>query len=95
MAPTTSGRKRVPGPRRAEKAARGVHLRQVPHVALPHAAVPHMSMPTGSPGRMRWRGGLAAVAAPGVVDRPVAAVAGSCPAEQYARQQRPHPDGER
>lgn len=64
-----------------------VHL---PAVAVPHVPLPHMSMPKGTAGRVLWWGGLAAVAAFGVVDWPVAALvgAGSWVAEQYAKQAR-------
>ena len=73
----------------------------VPHLSVtstpvhvPHAGVPHLRVPglaaigSGStPGRLLWLGGLAAVAALGVIDWPVAAVvaAGSYVAEQRAR----------
>lgn len=45
-------------------------------------------MPKGTAGRVLWWGGLAAVAAFGVVDWPVAVLvgAGSWVAEQYAKQ---------
>ncbi len=47
----------------------------------------HVAMPTGPAGRVLWWGGLAAVAAFGVVDWPVAVLvgAGSWVAEQYAK----------
>jgi hypothetical protein len=63
----------------------------VPH--MPRVPVPRM--PTGKAGRVLWWGGLAAVAAAGVVDWPVAALvaAGSWVAEQYAKAgQRPDRD---
>ena len=62
-------------------------------VQLPRVPVPRM--PTGKAGRVLWWGGLAAVAAAGVVDWPVAALvaAGSWVAEQYAKTgQRPDRD---
>lgn len=47
----------------------------------------HLGMPTGTPGRMLWWGGLAALAAFDVVEWPVAVLvgAGSWVAEQYAK----------
>ena len=55
-----------------------------------------VAMPTGTAGRVLWWGGLAAVAAFGVVDWPVAVLvgAGSWVAEQYAKAA-PHPGGDR
>ncbi len=49
---------------------------------------PHLRMPQGTAGRVLWWGGLATVAAFGVVDWPVAALvaAGSWVAEQRAKQ---------
>lgn len=63
-----------------------------PH--LPGPAGVRLSMPTGTAGRVLWWGGLAAVAAAGLVDWPVAALigAGSWVAEQYAKAAR-EPDG--
>lgn len=61
----------------------------LPAVHVPHVPVPsvHVGMPTGTKGRVLWWGGLAAVAAFGVVDWPVAGLiaAGSLVAEQYAK----------
>jgi hypothetical protein len=85
----------------AESAHHGVlHLPvvSVPHVSVSHVPVPrlHLRMPTGTRGRLLWWGGLAAVAAAGVVDWPVAALvaAGSWVAEQSAKagqeSDRPH-----
>jgi hypothetical protein len=47
----------------------------------------HVGMPTGTPGRVLWWGGLAALAAFEIVDWPVAVLvgAGSWVAEQYAK----------
>lgn len=49
--------------------------------------VPPLRMPTGTAGHVLWWGGLAAVAAFGVVDWPVAALvaAGAWVAEQQAK----------
>ena len=54
----------------------------------------HLGMPTGTAGRVLWWGGLAAVAAVGVGDWPVAALigVGAWVAEQYAKAAR-QPDG--
>ncbi len=92
MATTSPARKRAERhepPETQQPRGGVVHL---PHVPVPHVPAPHVSMPTGTTGRVLWWGGLAAVAAFGVVDWPVAALvaAGSWVAEQYARQgQRP------
>ena len=62
------------------------HLPGAPHLpGMPH--VPGVHMPAGTAGRVLWWGGLATVAAFGVVDWPVAALigAGSWVAEQYAK----------
>jgi len=50
--------------------------------------VPRIRMPSGTAGNIIWWGGLAAVAAFGVVDWPVAAIvaAGTWVAEQQSRQ---------
>ncbi len=58
------------------------------HVPVPHVPKLHLTMPTGTRGRVLWWGGLAAAAAFGVLDWPVAAVvaAGSWMAEQHAKQ---------
>lgn len=50
--------------------------------------VPRIRMPGGAAGNVIWWGGLAAVAALGVVDWPVAAIvaAGTWVAEQQSRQ---------
>ncbi len=71
--------------------ASGPHFPHLPHPPVPHVQV---AMPTGVPGRVLWWGGLAAVAAFGVVDWPVAVLvgAGSWVAEQYAKAAR-QPDG--
>lgn len=59
----------------------------VPLPALPH---PSVSMPGGLAGNVIWLGGLAAVAAFGVVDWPVVALvaAGTWVAEQHIKQSR-------
>lgn len=63
------------------------------HRTLPRLPRVHvLRLPTGRAGRVLWWGGLAAVAAAGVVDWPVAALvaAGSWIGEQYAKsEQRP------
>jgi len=55
---------------------------------MPSVNVPRMHVPGGTAGNVLWWGGLAAVAALGVVDWPVAALvaAGTWVAEQHARQ---------
>ena len=59
-------------------------VRHVPQLPLPGV---HIGMPTGTPGRVLWWGGLAAVAAFDIVEWPVAVLvgAGSWVAEQYAK----------
>lgn len=54
--------------------------------ALPLPGI-HIGMPAGTPGRVLWWGGLAAVAAFDIVEWPVAVLvgAGSWVAEQYAK----------
>ncbi len=56
--------------------------------SVPAMPVPRIRIPGGTAGNMAWWGGLAAVAAFGVVDWPVAALvaAGTWVAEQHARQ---------
>ncbi len=88
MATTPAAEKRADGhePPEAKQPQSGVgHL---PHVWMPHVPAPQVSMPSGTAGRVLWWGGLAAVAAFGVVDWPVAALvaAGSWVAEQHAKQ---------
>lgn len=76
---------------------RVLHLPDVhmPHVPVPHVSVSHvpvprprLRLPSGTRDRLLWWGGLAAVAAAGVVDWPVAALvaAGSWVAEQSAKE---------
>jgi len=67
----------VPSRERARRAAITVPVR-----------VPAIRMPAGTAGNVIWWGGLAAVAALGVVDWPVAAIvaAGTWVAEQQSRQ---------
>jgi hypothetical protein len=57
---------------------------QMPRLPLPRMPI---EMPVGPAGRALWWGGLAAVAAVGVVEWPVAVLvgAGSWVAEQYAK----------
>lgn len=71
----------------SEKKATQVTGRHPPGVPV-HGV--HVAMPTGTAGRVLWWGGLATVAAFGVVDWPVAALigAGSWVAEQYAKSAR-------
>jgi len=72
-------------PRSSEKKqATQARVRHLPGVPV-HGV--HVAMPTGTAGRVLWWGGLAAVAAFGVVDWPVAVLvgAGSWVAEQYAK----------
>ncbi|MGZ4618150.1 MAG: hypothetical protein ACXV3F_05375 [Frankiaceae bacterium] len=66
---------------------------QLPTMHVPHV---HVSFPGGTAGRVLWWGGLATMAAMGVVEWPVAALvgAGSWIAEQYAKAAM-HADGER
>jgi hypothetical protein len=56
-----------------------------PHIPAVH--VPGLHMPSGTAGNVLWWGGLATVAALGVVDWPVAALvaAGTWVAEQHAK----------
>lgn len=77
----------------------GVHMPRVPmpSVPMPSVPVPGLRMPSGTAGHLLWWGGLAAVAAFGVVDWPVAALVGigSWVAEQYAKPaQRPGGNGQ-
>jgi hypothetical protein len=71
----------------SEERERG--LLHLPDVHVPHVLVVRLPLrvPTGTAGRVLWWGGLAAVAAAGVVDWPVAALvaAGSWVAEQSAK----------
>jgi hypothetical protein len=59
-------------------------------LSLPPVPRPQLRMPGGVPGYVIWWGGLAALAAFGVVDWPVAAVvaAGTWVAQQQAKQSR-------
>jgi hypothetical protein len=59
-------------------------------VSLPSVPHPQLRMPGGVPGNVIWWGSLAALAAFGVVDWPVAAVvaAGTWVAQQQANQSR-------
>jgi hypothetical protein len=61
-----------------------VSMPRMPRLPLPGI---HVGMPTGTPGRVLWWGGLAALAAFDIVDWPVAVLvgAGSWVAEQYAK----------
>ena len=60
---------------------------QMPRLPLPPLPRMPIEMPTGTPGRVLWWGGLAALAAFEVVEWPVAVLvgAGSWVAEQYAK----------
>jgi hypothetical protein len=66
----------------------GLRMPALPRVELPEVHLPTVSFPGGTAGRVLWWGGLATVAAFGVVDWPVAALvaAGSWVAEQQAKQ---------
>ena len=66
----------------------GFHLPALPAVPVPHVRLPEVHMPAGTAGRVVWWGGLATVAAFGVVDWPVAALvaAGTWVAEQQVKQ---------
>jgi hypothetical protein len=74
----------------------------VPHVALPQVSVPHVRRPsvrlpfTGRRGQVLWLGGLAVVAAFGVIDWPVAgAIAvGAYVAEQRSKAAKGQPNGQ-
>ncbi len=57
------------------------------------SAGPRLRMPRGRAGQVVWWGGLATVAAFGIVDWPVAALvaAGTWVAEQHSRQSEPGP----
>jgi hypothetical protein len=96
---TSTGARSSPASSQEKKPAQasGQHLPGV-HVPVPGLPVHgvHVAMPTGTTGRVLWWGGLAAVAAFGVVDWPVAVLvgAGSWVAEQYAKAAQ-HTDGNR
>lgn len=55
---------------------------------MPSVSMPRLGIPGGTAGNVIWWGGLAAVAAFGVVDWPVVALvaAGTLVAEQHAKQ---------
>lgn len=57
-------------------------------ISMPAMGMPRIRIPGGTAGNVMWWGGLAALAAFGVVDWPVAALvaAGTWVAEQHARQ---------
>lgn len=85
---TTTARK----PKSEDTGPQGTHERgdlHLPTVHVPYVPVPspHVGLPTGTKGRVLWWGGLAAVAAFGVVDWPVVGLiaAGEWVAEQYAK----------
>lgn len=91
----TTPTKAAEAPQKTETGAAQAGVLHLPHVDLPHVPMPHvptprLTLPTGRKGRLLWWGGLAGVAALGVVDWPVAVVVGvgSWVAEQYARQAR-------
>ncbi len=96
MATTSPARKRAEQHEPPEAKQPQGSLVHLPRVSIPHVPTPHVSMPSGTPGRVLWWGGLAAVAAFGVVDWPVAALvaAGSWVAEQHAKQGRQPQQGE-
>ena len=84
VSPRGSAKKETQAEKETQAGVR--HLPGVPHLpGMPH--VPGVHVPTGTAGRVLWWGGLATVAAFGVVDWPVAALigAGSWVAEQYAK----------
>jgi len=85
MATATRPRARASTP--AEKGQQPQNVLHMPVVHVPHVELPAVRMPAGTAGRVLWWGGLAAVAAFGVVDWPVAALvgAGTWVAEQHAR----------
>jgi hypothetical protein len=88
---SSAGARTSPASSEEKKAApaSGPHLPSMPMPHLPGVPVHgiHVGMPTGVAGRVLWWGGLATVAAFGVVDWPVAVLvgAGSWVAEQYAK----------
>ena len=69
------------GQAQAERPTRG-------GVSMPSISMPRIRLPAGSAGNVVWWGGLAVVAAFGVVDWPVVALiaAGTWVAEQHARE---------
>jgi hypothetical protein len=75
----------VPRQRGGQPAETGRQGRTVP---VPHVPAPSIRMPSGLAGNVLWWGGLAGLAAFGVVDWPVAAIvaAGTWVAEQRSRQ---------
>ncbi len=95
-----SDRTRANAPKRSSERANGqgdkqqaesASRRSVPMPTLPH---PSVRMPGGLAGNVIWFGGLATVAAFGVVDWPVVALvaAGTWVAEQHMKQsRRPEP----
>ncbi len=98
MATTSPARKRAERTKRPDAQETQSHaaVLHLPHVGVPHVPAPHISMPTGTAGRVLWWGGLAGVAALGVVDWPVAALVavGTWVAEQYAKQGRQPESGQ-
>ena len=88
----SSATRKSPVPRQrggqaAQDAQAGRPARTVP---VPHVHAPSIRMPSGLRGNVLWWGGLAGLAAFGVIDWPVAAVvaAGVWVAEQRSRQVR-------
>ncbi len=81
-----SGQKGQPGPDGAQGGPAGDGGMQLP--LMPPVSLPRVHMPGGTAGNVLWWGGLAAVAAFGVVDWPVAALVAAVPwvAEQHAKQ---------
>lgn len=84
----SSPHKSSPPRRTAQPSGLRIPTIPVPHVRLLEVHLPTVTMPGGTAGRVVWWGGLATVAAFGVVDWPVAALvaAGTWVAEQQARQ---------
>jgi hypothetical protein len=78
------------GPSRAKEARAGqpATAGRGGGLSLPSLSVPRIRLPAGRAGTVLWWGGLATVAALGVVDWPVAALiaAGTWVAEQHARE---------
>lgn len=84
---TASEERKDEGTQRTSDGMRRVQegMQRMPRLLLPRGGIP--DMPTGTPGRVLWWGGLAALAAFEVVDWPVVALvgAGEWVAEQYAK----------
>ncbi|HUJ07942.1 MAG TPA: hypothetical protein VLX31_17690 [Streptosporangiaceae bacterium] len=76
------------GSQNGRKADANVRHNGKPKPPMPSMSMPRLRVPGGTAGNVLWWGGLAAVAAFGVVDWPVAALigAGTWVAERHARQ---------